>query len=304
MPLTVETCPHTGLRYGKLHAKQANLAAESPRRVLIYIAGLGGSVKWALGFLLRLLPGFDVVYGLDLQGFGLNDDRSVPLENGGVRHQQQSVITTVRYLLEQHPEASFHISGISLGALLSTLVVGAFPQRFSSIALFAPAYQPHAKTFSLAFQLRCAWGIISTLGKRPIQLPYGLAQLTQNPKILKDSQFDLNWRLQVPTGYLWSIQGLAKQAQTATAKLPLPVWMVIPGLDSICDPHAMRQAFQSLPNHPHHQCVEEGNLFHDVMMEAQADTLANQYLQWIDALDTLAETEEAELSPDQAVHSS
>jgi pimeloyl-ACP methyl ester carboxylesterase len=69
------------LRYGKL--TNPNQPTQGGKAML-FVPGLGGSVKGALSFLEQLLPEYSPIYGPDLRGFGLNLLETDPLTSAKI----------------------------------------------------------------------------------------------------------------------------------------------------------------------------------------------------------------------------
>lgn len=135
------------LRYGQL----VNPAKPDSGRALIYVPGLGGSVKGALDFLKALLPEYSPIYAPDLRSFGLNLNQeslnSIDIIPRDLEAFHQQVIVPAG-----HSELT--LCGISLGGTLATLMAVQNPDRYDRLILLAPAFKPHPKSFSLGYTIR------------------------------------------------------------------------------------------------------------------------------------------------------
>lgn len=275
------------LRYGKL-------VNPNPKnnRALMFIPGLGGSVKGALVFLQTLLPEYAVIYGADLRGFGLN-----PVETP-ILHVQPILADLLAFhdFLGQQGHVGYDLAAISLGGSLSTLMLTAYKDQhkiqYDRHVVLAPAYQAHAKTFTLGYVIRNIVGRLLKGKTYTTYLPYGLGQITRNESILNDPQFTGALGMPLSIDFLLSLRALNKQALSSTKQLETPTLMFIPGEDLICDANAMRRGFNQIPAQK--ECREYPGLYHDLLLELQITEIAEEARQW---LTTGKLTPEASLHP-------
>ncbi len=262
------------LRYGKLVNPNP-----TQNRAMVFIPGLGGSVKGALNFLTTLLPHYSVIYGPDLRGFGLNPIQT-PL------FHIQSIIDDLLVfhdILAQQGHSGFDLSGISLGGSLSTLLLTEYKSRYAFdyqryIAL-APAYQAHATTFTTRYVLTNVLGRLFKGKHYTTRLPYGMAQITRNPEILNDPNYAEGLAMDLAIDFLLSLKALNKRALGATRKIQTPTLMFIPGADVICDAQAMRRGFNQIPAPK--LCREYPGVFHDLLLEPEASEIAQEAFAWL-----------------------
>lgn len=261
------------LRYGQLlHPKQA-----STGKPLLFVPGLGGSIKGALEFLEGLLPVHSPIYGPDLRGFGLN-----PLDSP--LHQTNIIMNDLDAFYRQviapidHPELT--LCGLSLGGVIATLLAARYPKRFSRLILFAPAYKPHAKSFSLGYTLRNVLAHLLLGRKARTTLPYGMSSITRNQRFLDDPQYNTLDPLILTPGFLLSARELCNQAMAEVSKITIPTLMVIPGQDYVCDPAAMQRAYDLIPNSTPKKCLHYADFYHDVLMEDGHTAIADEVLNW------------------------
>jgi alpha-beta hydrolase superfamily lysophospholipase len=261
------------LRYGEL----LNSRQPSSGKALLFIPGLGGSIKSALEFLEALLPVHSPIYGPDLRGFGLN-----PLQDP--LHQADIILKDLDAFYRQVVEPVQHqdvtLCGLSLGGVFATLLAARYPERFSRLVLFAPAYKPHARSFSLSYTIRNILAHLILGKKARTQLPYGLADITSNPRILEDPQYNILEPLILTPGFLLSVRNLCLQAMREAANIKIPTLMVIPGQDTVCDPAAMRQAFDRIPANTPKKCLHYADFYHDVLMESGHTAIVEEMFQW------------------------
>jgi alpha-beta hydrolase superfamily lysophospholipase len=276
------------LRYGQLIHDDRPVTG----RALLFIPGLGGSVKGALGFLECLLPFYSPIYAPDLRSFGLNAGGEGAPDDilHHVRDLPDDLEAFHRQVLEPARNGgSFEeltLCGISLGGVLATLLAAGRPERYRRLILLAPAYKPHAQSFPLSYVLRSTLAFL-VLGKRArTRLPYGLSALTRNAAILNDSLYRDHPPLVLSPGFLLGVRGLANAALRLMPRLTLPTLMVVPGQDIVCDPEAMRLAYERIPGSTPKQCLEYPEIYHDVLFEAEHPDIARAILRW--AADPLA----------------
>jgi alpha-beta hydrolase superfamily lysophospholipase len=263
------------LRYGKLVESSAQAANG---KALLFIPGLGGSVKNALDFLEQLTPAYSPVYGPDLRGFGLNLLEEDPLTSAKIILKDLEAFYQQVIVPAQHTELV--LCGISLGGVLATLLASRHPERFSKLALLAPAYRPHSKTFSLGYTIRNTLAFLIQGGKARTQLPYGLAEITSNTAILNDPQYTAVPPLVLSPGFLLGVRDLCNQAFSEIRQLRVPTLMVIPGQDVVCDPDAMRKAYERIPSTTPKLCKEYPDFYHDVLFEEGHSDIAQALLGW------------------------
>jgi pimeloyl-ACP methyl ester carboxylesterase len=265
------------MRYGKLIDSRRS----STGKTLLFIPGLGGSIKNALDFLEALLPSHSPIYGPDLRGFGLN-----PLESP--LHQADIIWDDLEAFYQQviapvQPE-DLTLCGLSLGGVFATLLAARYPKRFNRLVLFAPAYKPHARSFSLVYTVRNILAHL-LLGKRArTTLPYNIPAITSNPRILEDPQYNNLEPLILTPGFLLGIRSFCQQAMRAVEKISIPTLMVIPGQDIVCDPSAMRRAFDRIPPGTPKKCLFYQDFYHDVLMESGHTAIVEEMLSWTGAV--------------------
>lgn len=271
------------LRYGKLVHPDRPVSGHP----LLFIPGLGGSIKGALDFLELLLPMFSPIYGPDLRGFGLN-----PLE--APLHAADTLLKDLESFHQQvlrpdhqrNTTDTLTLCGISLGGLLATILAEHHPERYRELILLAPAYKPSPKTFTLTYTLRAILNFLVFRENARTKLPYGLEALTRNPLILNDPQYAEHPPLILSPGFLLGVRALAGQARESATRLTLPTLMVIPGQDIVCDPQAMRETFQSIPSSVSPCCKEYPDFYHDVLFEAEHTEIAQEILSWSNVKDS------------------
>ncbi len=262
-----------GLRYGKL----INPANPDTGRALLYVPGLGGSIKSALAFLNALLPEFSPIYGPDLRGFGLNP-LEAPLPKADIILQDLEAFH--QQVLAPAGHQSLALCGLSLGGVLATLLAAQTPERYQKLVLLAPAYRPNAQSFSLAYTLRNTLAFLLLGSRARTTLPYTVAAITRNESVLNDPQAFPSLQLSLTPGFLLSVRSLCNRAMSQAAQLTVPTLMVIPGQDIVCDPVAMRQTFAKIPAKPK-TCREMPDFYHDVVLEPDSPQLAREIAAWL-----------------------
>ncbi|MBX2860645.1 MAG: lysophospholipase [Vampirovibrio sp.] len=282
MTFTVQTYKGSDgqvLRYGKLVDSASQ--ASTP---LVYVPGLGGSVKGALHFLEALLPVYGPIYGVDLRGFGLNSEDITP----GDAQQTLADLTCFldEVMGEDSPPAA--LAGISLGAAFSVQLAIKYPERFRSLCLFAPAFKPSKKSFSPGYTWKNILGRVFLGERYKTPLPYDITSITRNPEVLADPQYFGEKPLQLTADYLLDVDRLCRHSLTLMQQISMSTLMVIPGADLVCDPEAMRQGYQSIPAGTPKQCKEFEVLYHDVLLEPEWSEVADLVKTW--AVEPLTES--------------
>ena len=260
------------LRYGKLVNKE-NPETGSP---MLYIPGLGGSVKGALGFLSLLLGTFSPIIAPDLRGYGLNPLEK-PLHSASCHLPDLEAFHAATRLDKL---SNITLCGISLGAALSTHLAVAHPQRYQRVALMAPAFAAHPEMFPLGYQLKNIFNWVLSGTEHKIHLPYGIEALTRNPAVLNDPQYRDTPPIDLTIDYLLSVKGINQQALAKTKQLTLPTLVIVPGCDLVCDPRAMRQGYANIPESTPKLLKDYPDLYHDVFFEAEYPQIARDLLEW------------------------
>lgn len=259
------------LRYG--HLSKPNRPSNG--KAVLFVPGLGGSVKNAIHFLEQLLPEYDAIYGPDLRGFGLNLLEE-PIHS--IKQVWQDLEAFYQQVIVPAGHTELLLIGISLGGVLSTIMAIRHPERYSSLVLLAPAYRPHAKTFTLSYTVRTTAAFLFKGKRARTQLPYGLAEITNNEAILNDPQYNATPPLVLSPAFLLSVRDLANEAMSGMRTLKLPTLMIIPGQDLICDPAAMRQAFNRIPASTPKRCKEYPDFYHDVLFDVGHSVIVQEIL--------------------------
>lgn len=269
----------TPLKYGRLYDKNR----PDTGKALLFIPGLGGSVKGALHFLELLLPEYSPIYAPDLRGFGLNPIET-PLPKADIIRKDLEAFYQQVIVPANHDNLA--LSGISLGGVLATLLATQHPERFTSVTLLAPAFKPHKNSFSSGYVLRNVLGHLFLGPKARTELPYGMEAVTGNPAILNDPQYNGALKLVLTPGFLLGVRDLCNQAMRDIATLKLPALVVVPGQDIVCDPAAMRQAYNRIPASTPKHLLEYEHFYHDVMFEEEHPRLAQEALGWLLSIDS------------------
>ncbi len=254
----------TPMRYGILRSEPLQ-EVQAP---VIFIPGLGGSVKNALSFLERFLPHHGAVYSMDARGFGLNEAQSPhPNPQDYLRDFHQFVLHLQEKALIQSQSTPI-LLGISLGGVFATLYTTNYTHPFKAEILVAPAFHPHPQLFSWRFKLQNYSMVLFKGSKALTTLPYGIHELTKNSDRHDDPWFQNP--LTMPTLYLFFVDMLCKKAFKCSQQIQIPTAVVVPELDVICNPDSMKLAYQQI-SQDHKALFSYANLYHDVFMEPESD---------------------------------
>lgn len=272
------------IRYGRLIDPERAVPAE---RSLLFLPGLGGTVKASLPFLRAMLSYYDPIYGVDLRGFGLN---ALPEHLDAPQyHDTQGMLNDLVLFYEEVLRGSagygktpqLGLAGISLGGTLATLLAATAPERYESLLLLAPAYRPHPETFSKWFAFRHVLGKMLFGRSYHVKLPYGIEAMTRQEKYLEDPQYRNNPMPPLSARFLLDVRQMGETALNRADQLKMPTMVLIPGGDRVCDPEAMRVAFQRIPADTPKHCREFPEAYHNLLMEEDQEALAYDYLGWV-----------------------
>lgn len=266
---TVKTClgfDNTPLRYGLIQPESHEESSE--QHPIVFIPGLGGSVKFALDFLKRFVPHHGPIYSLDARGIGLNEQVApLPHPNSYLRDFHSFI---------QHLQQENRISnqsnpvmiGLSLGGIYAIMYSTEYSHPFQGIILIAPAFRPHPKLFTPAFKCKSYASILLKGAHACVTMPYRVQDLTRNPDKYNDPNF--KEPLTLPAFYLFLVERLCRKAFARISRIDSPISVVIPENDRVCDPEAMKQAYNRIP-HQHKALFTYPALYHDIMLEPEED---------------------------------
>ncbi len=266
------------LRYGLLTDPHRGIPA---KQALLFVPGLGGSVKEALSFLEPLLEAFDPIYAPDLRGFGLNEKEPLPHPKGYLAD-----LIAFQKTLNLARHESLVLAGISLGGGIATQLAVEQPDHFSHLILIAPAYKASSVSFPISYIVKQLLGCLLGGAGHRATLPYSTESLTRNPTVLNDPQYKDKPPLTVPSRFLLQVSWANLMALQKTRQIAIPTLMLVPGKDIVCDPVFMRKGFDRIPERIGDKVMiktlkDYPELYHDVLMEPEAPQLAEEVLQWI-----------------------
>lgn len=262
------------LRYGVIRANHDN------NHPVIFIPGLGGSVKVALEFLEPLAKaGFGPIFALDARGFGLNESIAPKLTPKSYIADFEAFYAHLQQSGQIAESQKPLCLSISLGSTLALQIIHKTPTRFSGQIQLAPAYAIHPKRFSLGYKLKQYAKLLALGPFSWTTLPYGIKELTQNPLRYDDPKYKDPLRL--PTYYLLLVEQLCHQAKQIASQVTLPTFMVIPGNEQVCCPETMHRMYELLPAQEKMKLCEP-HLYHDIVQEPPAltENIILQLMHW------------------------
>ncbi len=274
--------PSGPLRYGIVRDELRS--AEKPARPVVFVPGLGGSVKNALSFMRLMAQEFGVVYSLDARGFGINEGRKPTPNPSAYLKDFQKFILYLQQINAIDENNKPIIIGISLGSVLSTLFTTSYQHPFTAQILVAPAFRPHPQLFDTSFKLKNYSQVFIKGPWALTRLPYGIQDLTRNADLYNDPLFQDP--LVLPTFYLFFVDLLCRKALSRCKRIAIPTAVVVPEKDSICDPVTMTQACKCI-NHPQTRLLNYPDLYHDVFMEPEEDQrhVVTDLVHWLSDLE-------------------
>lgn len=245
-------------------------------RPLLFIAGMGGSVKGALDFLTPLLSCFDPIYGFDLRGFGINlmdpDKTSIPDIQADLAIFQKEILFKNHDILPA-------IAGISLGGALATVEVVKCPRNYQHLLLLAPAFKGHQAAFPFSFLLRILSGRLLKGRSYRTKLSYGVEALTRNPKCLNDPLYR-DTVLEFSVDFLLQTKFFTEKAGKLASRISIPTLMIVPGQDTVCCPKTMKEVFETISPSVPKTLKEFPMLLHDVLLEEESVEISKFYQEW------------------------
>ena len=277
---------HEALPFRLTGLKATHLADGDFGKVMVYVAGLGGSFQWAMPFWQSLVEDgvIDSVIGIDLRSFGVNHALKAGKLSTSI--QDLTVLCQVKTLKKafhiHHAEACF-FSAISLGAMSSLYVLPQTQDDYKGIALLVPAFQGCKQTYTLPYVASALWQTFTKTKDAYLTLPYTMDAITQCPEARRHyKEHHADGVIQHPLALMTSILPWQLKASQQLKSLKKPVLMVTAGQDFICETPAMHKAFKQLPHHPHHQLAHFPTLYHDVLLEPDRHLLKTPFKVWLD----------------------
>lgn len=261
---TFSSYDNTPIRYAHM------LDEESDNRYcpIVFVPGLGGSVKFATSFLQQFVGPHGPVFSMDARGFGLNEAIAPKPYPESYLKDFHHFIQHLQNQALLNENCAPVIVGLSLGGIYTTLYTTQYQHPFRASVLIAPAFRPHPKLFTFKFKLQNYSRILLKGFHAKTTLPYGIQDLTRNADCYDDPNFQDP--LKLPSFYLFLIEQMCKKAFSKVSQLSLPTAMIIPEQDMVCDPQAMEQAYQAIQN-DQKVLLTYSELYHDVMQEPEAD---------------------------------
>lgn len=269
------------------HQEQPSTAAD--QKVLVFIAGLGGSSLLALDYLEPMLPAFDTVIGIDLRGFGINNQILANHPN----KQLQDIMVGLPQIMEQLAIRSprYFLSGISLGACMCVHLAchPLWRQPWEALMLLAPGFVGHEKSFPLSYITVNVFKWLSGQ-QHCLTLPYGIEALTRNPRYLEKESCDGEYQalglhqphpMRMPMPYMLRTANFNQNALNECKNISTPTLIFIPEDDIVCDTTAMRKGFERIPKRVAKQCMTVPLAKHDLLLEPEAESLGLTSIAWL-----------------------
>ncbi|MFM7469302.1 MAG: alpha/beta hydrolase [Vampirovibrionales bacterium] len=286
---------NTPLRYIEMEGSrgydtpsESETPSEEPTEILLFVCGMGGSTLSALPLLTGLRHEFHRMVSLDLRGFGIHSEYGSNFKAAEVHIADLRACLSA--LKHAYPNSVFTLMGISLGALLLCHTLAKSDTRtfpsLQSLVLLAPAFAPHPNTFKPLSILKAILAFLLN-PRATMRLPYTLTALTKNPVYLDTPVMQPPTEL--PLTYLLSVKQLQDTVMQCLPLIELPVMMVVPMQDKVCDPHAMQKGFCRLSDtHSHttnafgHRLSLYQSSYHDVILEPELPWMLNDLISWLD----------------------
>lgn len=273
------------LRYGLIQSD----AAETDRTPIVFVPGLGGSIKFAIDFLEQFVPHHGPVFGMDARGFGLNEQTAPQPRPGDYLKDFERFMAHLQESGQIRPDQQPLLFGLSLGGVFSTLYLTQYQNPFKGLTLLAPAFAPHPSLFDLKFRLKTYGGILTKGTGAMTTMPYGVQEITRNAHLYDDPNF--SDPLVLPSFYLYFVDRMCRKALKKTPEIQVPSAIVVPENDYICDPATMKRAYEQI-GHPQKTLLTYPGVYHDVAVEPEADRriITTDLSQWISGLPFSQET--------------
>lgn len=263
------------LRVAVLTPKAGEATGQRP---LLFIPGLGGTVKASLEFLEGLTGAATPVYGLDPRGMGLNEGFSLsnPPE-ADYASFLDDLTRCLEWIKTRHNGQTPYIAGLSLGGIFASLLQLRYPNG-PGLILMSPAFAPHPKLFTWGFRLNSIARMLLKGGKARISVPFAVNETTRNEVKRADPE------LQIPGSFpphaLFAMEFAARKTMRELGKIQAPVLMLVPEEDIVCAPVAMQSAYARFP-HPGKALHVYPGLYHDLTSEPEAHLIQADIVQWI-----------------------
>lgn len=267
---------HEMLYYGKL----VNPKRPATDKALLFVPGLGGTVRFALAFLDAMLPHYSCIYAPDLRGYGLNY-REAPLDS--LKPIIRDLESFHQAILNPSSHQALDLCGISLGGILATMLASQwrfYKEDYKRLALLVPAFKASPVKFTPAYVFRQITQRY-LLGNKYTRLPYGIDSLTQNTRFLEGEEKYGGDPLRFSVDYLLEVRSLGLKAMKQVKRLEIPTLMAIADKDVVCDPKTMRRAYRHLPESLDKKLLEYPTLYHDILMEEEAPEIGEAVGSWL-----------------------
>ncbi len=244
--------------------------------VLLILHGLGAHSGWFIDMGNKLASGGMTVYAMDHRGFGRSgglpghiDDYRTYIED------INCIVTTIR---KNHPDATIHILGHSMGAIFASHYAAKYPNELTSVLFLNPWVQDSSQTSILATLRILVGGMFKS--RRYWQVAGGSDVMTANPEAIQMLQADSYWCRKQTSSFLYQIF-LMRSAMLKTAKLINKPGLV---MQAESDKAVLSEASHNLYN----TLVSNEKIWktfpgyeHDSEFEADRTLLDNEIVSWI-----------------------
>jgi alpha-beta hydrolase superfamily lysophospholipase len=277
--VTQENKPTISLRHWwKAGQKEVAQALKGP--VFLLVPGLGGKSEWGTPLVSRLIDDHPIVYGMDTLALGDN-----PAEKGHLADRKdftRELQTSIDYLTQKH-EGPVYLAGISLGALVVTHLMADGPKNVGGVVLVAPAFRPASNSFKPWFYgkvlMRYLLESVRLMKPTPVKMPYKDDSEADEAHHLPEEAKQQISSLTASSYYQLMKFTYFESFQKAK-KLLAPIFMIIPGQDTVCSPDAMQKGFNLMPS-------KDKSLFifpeahHNIIFEKYLVPMTDKINQWL-----------------------
>ncbi|MGB3112363.1 MAG: lysophospholipase, partial [Candidatus Omnitrophota bacterium] len=213
-----------------------------PRAVLLLVHGLGAHTgRW------NFLAGFFLARGISSYAIALKGFGKTPPPKGHIDSFNTYVDDVIKLrgvLKKKAPSAKVFILGESMGALISFIAAGLYPDLFAGLICFSPAFGNRLKFSAWDFLRIFSASFIDP--KKQFHLPFDSGMCTRDKEYSEAMDRDPDELRTASSKLLTEIFFAQVRSGRLSSRIKKPVLFQVAGNDMLVDPEASVRVFSSL----------------------------------------------------------
>ena len=238
---------------------------------VIYLHGLESHMGWFFNMAEHLNSKGINVYAFDRRGSGLNKESCKDFCCNRLSGDISMFLNLVK---EEHPESKVFLIGLCLGGKIAVDFVNSHPHALDGLVLVSPSFKSKLK-FPVADLLRILFKPNSM-----VNVPIDDRMFTSNEKYLKHIKNDPLRLHYIPACHLLEISKMDKSVKEASARIKIPVLLMLAGIDEIIDTGFAKKWLGRLPADDKTLSVYK-DFYHILTFEKDPSKVMKEMSDWI-----------------------